>query len=139
MSFNWTDYLDFASRLYEAPEAPELPELEEASFRSAASRAYYATFHCALDLACREGFRPTHSGTDHLEVRKHFRSRGREEELHGEVARELKLLWDRRKEADYRDRFDDPPSSQAYWAVNLATSIIENLDSILAASRSSEP
>jgi len=138
MSFKWTDYLDFASRLYDAPEAPELAELEEASLRSAASRAYYATFHCALDLACREGFHPTGSGADHFSVQKHFRSRGIEEELHGEVARELKLLWDRRKEVDYQDRFDDRPSSQAYWAVNLATSIIENLHSILAASHGSE-
>ena len=57
MSFNWTEFLTFAEALQADPDSPGPPE---AALRSAASRAYYAAFHRALDVAIKEGFSPTH-------------------------------------------------------------------------------
>lgn len=133
MSFDWTDYLNLAISLQLDPESPDLFGLSEAAFRSAASRAYYATFHCALDLACREGFRPTSSGEDHWAVQDHFRNYVPPDTLHSEVARELNLLHIRRKDADYEDHFEGRPKNQATLAINLARSILENLDCIRSA------
>ena len=48
MSFNWTDFLTLADALVRAPNSPGP---EEASLRSAISRAYYAAFHVARNLA----------------------------------------------------------------------------------------
>jgi uncharacterized protein (UPF0332 family) len=132
MTFNWTDYLDFANQLCESPGSPDLSGLGEATSRSAVSRAYYAVYHCALSLACKEGFRPS-SGGDHTDVQNYFRRYNPEDKLRGEVARELNLLRSRRNEADYDDRLEGTPGLQADIAVDLAKSIRNNLESIAAA------
>ena len=62
MSFNWIDYLTFASALVDDPENPGP---SEAALRSAISRAYYAAFKKALEVAKSEGFQSRHSGDDH--------------------------------------------------------------------------
>lgn len=55
MSFDWIDYLSFATELLSDPDTPGPPE---AALRSAASRAYYAAFHAALTFAQAEGYVP---------------------------------------------------------------------------------
>ena len=53
MNFNWREYLTLSEGLKAQPNLLGTPE---ASFRSAASRAYYAAYQCALEYACTEGF-----------------------------------------------------------------------------------
>jgi hypothetical protein len=65
MSFNWIDYLTFATALVNNPETPGP---SEAALRSAISRAYYATFRSALEFATSEGYHPRSSGDDHSSV-----------------------------------------------------------------------
>lgn len=130
MSFDWIQYLEFAGQLLEAPEAPELSSLNEASLRSAASRAYYATFHCALDLATREGFEAWDSGSDHSRLQEHFRYYQPPDETHAEIARELDLLHHHRKDVDYKDCFRAQPENKAKLSIQLACSILENLHSL---------
>ncbi|MEA3377184.1 MAG: hypothetical protein U9R72_13420, partial [Chloroflexota bacterium] len=119
--------------LSKEPESPDLGELDEAAFRSAASRAYYATFHCAMDLAFREGFVPTDSGEDHYLVYRHFQDYEAEDEIHREIARELDLLRGYRNDVDYKDEFQARPCNKAILAIRLAHSILERLDSVLTA------
>ncbi|MEA3376765.1 MAG: hypothetical protein U9R72_11290 [Chloroflexota bacterium] len=134
MSFDWTDYLDFAYRLYDIPESPKLEGLSEATYRSAASRAYYATFHCALDFACKEGFQPSGGGEDHWRLRMHFKDFPHGGKAHRKIAKDLDNLRRYRKEVDYDDAFkEQQPRSKAFWAIRTATSILETLDSIVPA------
>jgi 5'-deoxynucleotidase YfbR-like HD superfamily hydrolase len=85
-------------------------------------------------LACKEGFEPTEGGKDHFLVQKHFQDYEAEDTVHAEIARELDLLRTYRKEADYEDEFGvQKPRSKAFWAIQLATSIFEKLDSVVAA------
>jgi hypothetical protein len=65
MSFNWIDYLTFATALVNNPETPGP---SEAALRSAISRAYYAAFRSALEFATSEGYHPRSSGDDHSSV-----------------------------------------------------------------------
>lgn len=138
MSFDWADYLDFAIELSKQPESPDLRELDEAAFRSAASRAYYATFHCAMDLASREGFVPKHTGEDHYLVWRHFQNHEAEDEIHREIARELDLLRDHRNDVDYKGEFQANPCNKAILAIGLARSILERLDSVLTEGRGAD-
>ena len=48
MSFDWIDFLSLAESLYDNPQSPGP---EEASWRSSASRAYYAAFQMVLHFA----------------------------------------------------------------------------------------
>ena len=71
MSFDWADYLQLAEAL---ARNPALPGPEEAALRSAISRAYYATYCSARDLAAGRGeLTLTRLSSDHARVIDHFR------------------------------------------------------------------
>lgn len=98
MSFDWTDFLALAEALESAPDLPGPPE---AALRSAVSRAYYAAFHCAMNVASEEGFDPSGSGSDHRNVPLHFR-RHKTNDTRCKIALELDRLRDNRRKADYK-------------------------------------
>ena len=127
MNFDWTGFLLLAEALQSSPDAPGPPE---AAFRSAASRAYYAAFHCALNRACKEGYTPYYSGSDHEKVQAHFRDYRPSDQIRRKVALELDRLYDHRRKADYSDVLDRQPSSLACQAIGMAKSVLKNLDSL---------
>ena len=126
MSFDWTEFLTLAEALQSDPSMPGPPE---AALRSAASRAYYAAFHCALNHARNEGFAPHYSGEDHARVRAYFRDQG-SNETRRKISVELDRLYDQRRRADYLDVLGKRPDSLASHAVGLARSVIRNLESL---------
>lgn len=128
MSFNWTEFLTLAEALQSDPDSPGPPE---AALRSAASRAYYAAFHCALDFATREGFTPTYTGEDHSRIQDHFRRRKPPGEARRKIAQELNRAYDHRRKADYRDTLGTTSAETlAHFAIGSARNVLANLDSI---------
>jgi uncharacterized protein (UPF0332 family) len=124
MSFDWTGFLTLAEALHSDPNLPGPPE---AALRSAASRAYYAAFHCAVDFGCNEGFMPKHSGEDHHKIRSHFRRFQPSNPIRGKIAIELGRLYDLRRKADYSNTIGPRPISLAANAIGMAKSVIEKL------------
>lgn len=127
MSFDWADYLVLANGL---TTDPGIPGPCEAALRSAASRAYYAAFQCALDFASREGFQASETGQDHKMIQDHFRDSTRLDKTRGHVATELGRLLKHRTQADYEAILDRKPSSLAKQAVKMAFSVLRDLDSL---------
>ena len=126
MSFCWNDFLQLAKELSQSP-AQLGPR--EAVLRSAASRAYYAAYHCALALANREGYDDDARDTGtHAALRKHFRTQPKERELHLKIADRLEKCCRLRIKADYKDDLGRMPESAAEWAIVNADDVIEFLD-----------
>lgn len=93
MSFDWTEYLDLAEHLSGKGGTCS----QEAALRSATSRAYYAAFRSARDVAeQRLGFVPTRSGKDHGLVQRHFKQSGRKD-----IAKKLGRMHGWRTQCDY--------------------------------------
>ena len=89
----------------------------EAVYRSAISRAYYAVFHAALDVAQDLGLQATRSATDHYRLRKFFESRGR---VAAQLSLALRTLYDLRISADYEIDKQDLVTSDAQAAAQQA-------------------
>jgi len=95
MPFDWRDYLDLAVLLQRQGSGL----VGEASFRCAASRAYYAGFCHARNYARdQHGFDPTYDVSDHRRVREHFQRRGMLR-----IASKLSSLRQWRNTCDYKD------------------------------------
>lgn len=133
MSFDWTEFLVFAEALQKALQAnPDSLGSSEAAFRSAASRAYYAAFHRALDFAVGEGYVPLHSGDDHRRVPQHFRHHEPSNKTRRKIAQQLDRLLKHRHRADYDDDLGQTrPSTLAALAIGSARTAVENLDSLI--------
>jgi len=125
MSFDWTEFLTLAEALQSAPDSPGPPE---AALRSAASRAYYAAFHCALKFACRDGFVPTYSGDDHRKVQAHFRGYKPPDQTRRAIALQLDRLLKQRHEADYYATLKRQPASLAGQAIGMAKNVLEKIE-----------
>ena len=134
MTYDWAEFLTLAEGLFSAPHLPGPPE---AALRTAASRAYYAAFHCALQLACCEGYQPDHSGDDHRRLPAHFRDARHADVTRRKIAKELDRLRDRRNAADYRD-ICIPPKSLAELAIGMAKSVLQNVNSVITARMNSQ-
>lgn len=93
MSFDWSEYLDLAEHL----SGKGGTYSQEAALRSATSRAYYAAFCHARNIAisklhfCGEG-----SGKDHGLLREYFRGLRMMD-----VAKKLGMMHEWRKQCDY--------------------------------------
>jgi uncharacterized protein (UPF0332 family) len=125
MSFNWSDFLTLAVSLQ---TAPALPGPEEAALRTAISRAYYAAFRSALDLAeSREGYQPRHSGEDHRGVIAHYS--GRADRAHQKIGTTLDRLRANRRKADYDDTIGNLPNTAAA-SVQMAGKVLGLLSTI---------
>ena len=120
MSFDWTQFLDFAKALEACPDSPGP---WEAALRSAVSRTYYAAFHHALDRAANEGYVAKGTGEDHFSVREHF-EKHRPNRVRARIATELGRLYDHRIRADYRARMGHRPDALATDSVLLADLVI---------------
>ncbi len=84
-------FLDIAKKIMNVPS--------EAAYRSAVSRAYYATFHAATAFLAQLGFRASGGPQAHGEVRARLNNCGNEEGV--QIARWLRELHGHRIEADY--------------------------------------
>jgi uncharacterized protein (UPF0332 family) len=124
MSFDWADFLRLAKMLLENPGSPGL---EESCLRSAASRAYYAAYHCALKRAYEEGYQPL-PGDEHRSLQRYFAKYKPISDTRGKIAVELGRLWDHRRQADYHSRLQSQPRSLARNAVGMADTVLECLD-----------
>jgi uncharacterized protein (UPF0332 family) len=127
MNFDWINYLTLAEAL---ENNPLQNILDEASYRTAASRAYYAAYHKALSLAKREGYISSHSGDDHQQVQLHFSRAKSNEKIRRSIGENLDRLRDLRHKADYRDSLNASPRSLASHANGMAKGIIDNLKSL---------
>jgi uncharacterized protein (UPF0332 family) len=127
MSYDWAEFLELAESLESNPDSigPK-----EAALRSAASRAYYAAFHQALDHAIREGFSPAYTGDDHRRVQAYFRRYSPPNKTRRKIAQELNRLLAERHKADYRNDIGKRPESLASHAIGMAKQIIQNLKSL---------
>ena len=127
MSYDWIEFLKLAESLGSSPDSPGP---REAALRSAASRAYYAAFHQALEHAIGEGFSPAYTGDDHKRVQAHFRRYSPPSRARRRIALELDRLLAERHKADYRNEIGKRPESLASHAIGMATRIIQNLRSL---------
>ena len=127
MSYDWQEYLTLAETL-EARAAKLGPEV--ACYRSAASRAYYAAYHRALDLAGPTNYVPPAKKVSvHAAFRNHLNeaSRSRPEPQASQLLRvsnKLKRLWDFRKSADYDDELDNTPQELASFSLRTAKDVM---------------
>ena len=132
MSFEWRDFLSLARSLEAASASPGPAE---AAQRTAASRAYYAAFHCAISVGMQEGYIPHYSGEDHKRVQAHFREFRTPDadtrQAHKKVAAQLDRLLDYRRMADYIDTPTTTPRALADMALGLADTVIRTLDSLV--------
>jgi uncharacterized protein (UPF0332 family) len=127
MSYDWVEFLELAESLESNPDSTGP---REAALRSAASRAYYAAFHQAMDHAIREGFSPAYTGDDHRRDQTYFRRHSPPSKIRRKIAQELDRLLAERHKADYRNDIGKRPESLASHAIGMATRIIENLRSL---------
>lgn len=96
MTFDWSDYLDLASKL------ASQTELVEAGQRSAISRAYYSLFCVARKkVEARQGKQFQHKKNVHGLVKQHL------EESHSIQERELAAGLDRLREDRNKADYDD--------------------------------
>jgi uncharacterized protein (UPF0332 family) len=128
MNFQWADFLALATEWVNNPTSSSYPQ---ALYRSVISRAYYAVYHSAEELAYTLGLQFTSSASDHFRLRKFYENRGR-------VAKQLSLflydLYRLRISADYvldveDDVARDPQraAQRALEAAHKAQAVIEYL------------
>lgn len=126
MSFNWDEFLTLAEALVRDPNSPGP---EEASLRSAVSRAYYAAFCSARNLARdRREITLTHTGRDHWLVQKHFQDSPHP--TRRQIGTSLDRLRDYRRQADYKDDLDGSAVSQAIFSIKVARNVLNALNSL---------
>jgi uncharacterized protein (UPF0332 family) len=124
MSFDWTDYLQFAEAL---ALKPALPGPEEAALRSAVSRAYYAAYCRTRDLATdRRELTPTRRSSDHTLIIDHFRLDSNP--THRQIGTYLDRLRNNRNRADYDGTLRGDLSALAISSVQLARDILTGLN-----------
>lgn len=128
MNFQWRDLLTWADEWSSKPTIDHYPDVH---YRAVISRAYYAVYHSAEELARTLGLPATSSASDHFRVRKFFENRGR-------VANQLSISLNRpyrwRISADYIiDPQDDVTidakhvAQQALAVAHKAIAMVENL------------
>jgi uncharacterized protein (UPF0332 family) len=131
MSFDWADFLALAQALQ---SNPEVPGPQEAALRSAVSRAYYAAFHLAGEVARSEGWVPKGSGDDHKGLQRDLIHGPRSTRLHKSIATKLDRLYDHRRKADYSDTMRNP-AFLAQAALQDAARILEELRALSTAGK----
>lgn len=126
MSFDWTDYLKLAESLTRDPIAPGP---EEASLRTAISRAYYAAYRSALNLAAARGeISPAGTAGDHGLVIIHFQRAT--DPARQKIGARLSRLRSNRNQADYDDVFHGRLADTARSSVALARNVLTALSSL---------
>lgn len=129
MNFDWEDYLKLAEALQ---LKPNIPGPCEASLRTATSRAYYAAFRCAIGFARSEGFQESYTGSDHGDIRKHFREhQPNNKNIRSKISVDLDRMYDNRRKVDYHDELKTTsPNALAYSTIKMAQNLLNNLKSL---------
>jgi len=127
MGFDWSEYYKLSEALY---KDPNIFGYEEATFRTIASRAYYAAFKCAINLAQKEGYMPSFNGSDHEDIRRYYRN-DKNNQIRTKISADLDRLCKNRTKADYYDHFRSSPRSLANYSIGLAKKILENLSKLM--------
>ena len=125
VSFDWSEYLNLANKLI---RSGSVLSADEACQRTAISRAYYAAYCQARNLARDRGWVILTGKTkDHAIVKNHFKnSRQRNKKRIGII---LERLRDARNDADYEDVLNNP--DRIAWAsIKQATEIFRLLSSL---------
>ncbi|MFZ2420001.1 MAG: hypothetical protein WBD79_11930 [Anaerolineae bacterium] len=126
MSFDWADYLKLAEALTRDPSSPGP---EEASLRTAISRAYYAAYRSASNLAASRGeLVPAGLASDHGLVINHFRYAA--DPVRQKIGAGLSRLRGNRNKADYDDVLSGRPAATAQSSVTLARNVLTALGSL---------
>lgn len=126
MSFDWADYLKLAEALMRDPISPGP---EEASLRTAISRAYYAAFRSASNLAAGRGeIIPAGLASDHGLVINHFQNAT--DPARQKIGAHLSRLRGNRNKADYNDVFPGRLADTARSSVILARNVLAALSSL---------
>lgn len=129
MPFNWKEYLSLA--LFLQGRANNYSQ--EASFRCAASRAYYAAFCHARNYARDwHGFEPTYDYDDHKLVREDFRNWQMTN-----ISDWLLRLRQWRNACDYRDTVSNL-SRLCTSAINLAQKVFDALQPTIPLGQSTQ-
>lgn len=126
MKFNWLNYLDFAKHIKDNPDVFE--SISEAAFRAATSRAYYAVFKYAFNLAREEGFQPVHHGDDHIKIQRYLRESETNNKNRRMAATQLVRLNRIRGQVDYDDEISMRPMDLATMAIGMADKIVNLLN-----------
>jgi uncharacterized protein (UPF0332 family) len=121
MSFNWSDYLDLARRLY---REGTIHSVKEAELRSAISRAYYAAFCNARNYLIAKGHKLSGGPEAHAEVQDRFITSS--DRRRKEIGENLKRLRSLRNRADYRNTFPGLNNTTVI-SIALADDIISGL------------
>ncbi len=114
--FDWRHYLDFARTLVSSPEG------SEASYRAAASRAYYAAFHKSREVLESEMRATLGRERIHAEVIRQLKER----ERWLSAGQNLERLWKHRQHADYNSERDFV-LRQAQMAVDLGSEVLRDV------------
>jgi hypothetical protein len=126
MSFDWADYLKLAEALTRDPVSPGP---EEASLRTAISRAYYAAYRNASNLAASRGeIILSGLASDHGFVINHFQNAA--DPTRQKIGARLSRLRGNRNKADYDDVFPGRPADTARSSVTLARNVLAALSSL---------
>jgi uncharacterized protein (UPF0332 family) len=124
-AFDWPHFLALAGEWY---ANPAMTQYAEALYRSISSRAYYAAYHAAEEVAVALGMEVTSSASDHYRVRHFYTSRGRLASQRSIILRDLYRL---RSDADYEhDKTEmtiNDPNAAARRALALSTRAIQLL------------
>lgn len=123
MSFDWNDYVTLANDLF---DRTDVPTVVEACNRSSISRAYYAAFISARNLADGRGWiTKTELAKDHGIVKRHF-SQSRTSKDKMRVGKYLGRLRFSRGKADYEDEFPGH-LAEAKLSIDRASTVMELL------------
>jgi len=126
MSFNWAEFLTLAEALLRNPNSPGP---EEAALRSAISRAYYAAFCSARNLARDKNGLVLPRGPEvHGVIRDHFETSP--DRVRRKIGTDLNRLRDYRNRADYDDVLPGRPISLAQSSVAVARNVLNALNSL---------
>ena len=106
MAFDWVYYITLAERLKDAAETLKdegEPDFQQACLRSAISRAYYGAFCMARNLLLKKGVEIRRDHVHKFVMDKYVNAGDDDVKKVGE---NLKRLWGKRIQADYRDEMN---------------------------------
>lgn len=124
MSYDWSQFLKLAENLHNDPHHPGP---REASQRSAVSRAYYAAFHLAVELACSENpqirqLKTKRDPSIHRETNDHFLYS--KDMARKKLGSRLNALRTKRNQADYDETIRGSMSGFSKGAIEEAQKLI---------------
>ena len=129
MSFNWEEYIDFATQL---KEKQAIKVSDEAINRIAISRAYYGAHCLARNHLKKIDYDLPEDGTAHAKVIQFFKTLGKRKEIrelancNKTIGINLERLFDWRKQVDYCNDIKNIEKNTNI-AMKWAKDIVDNL------------